>query len=216
VRTTYTLLRHFLVSYGWWRTVRERRSVDADGNPLPWFTYPAIDYLSPLDFSGADVFEYGAGASTLFWAARARRVVSLETDRDWYARLLPQLPANSELKFISAQLPDYALEIRAHGRFDVIVIDGPGQTRLECAAAAADQLKPGGMIILDNSDLVPLSTALLRGKGLLQVDMTGFTPIAANAQCTSFFFSRDASFVTADGIQPRQSVAQTQHAWKDL
>lgn len=213
LRTTYTLIRNFLVLYGWWRAIRERRSVDARGNPIPWYSYPAIDFLKPLDFSQASIFEYGAGASTLFWAARAKRVVSVETDRGWYERLLPKLPANCELEWISVKLPEYAESIRAYGLFDVIVIDGPGETRTACTEIAPTQLKPGGMIILDNSDQLPHCTVRLRERDFLQADMTGFAPLSAVAQSTSFFFARDAHFVSHDSVQPHRSVAATDPIW---
>lgn len=55
---------------------------DKDGGPVPWYTYPAVDFLSMLDFSDARVCEYGGGQSTLWWAARAKSVLSIEQDRD--------------------------------------------------------------------------------------------------------------------------------------
>ena len=49
------------------KSVVAQRPVDADGRPLPWYTYPAIEYLEQLDFRDRTVFEFGSGASTLFW-----------------------------------------------------------------------------------------------------------------------------------------------------
>ncbi len=213
VNATYTLARNFLGLYGWLRAFREKRCVDAKGNPLPWYTYPAIDFLTPLDFSRASIFEYGAGASTLFWGARAQRVVSIETDRGWHEKLLPQLAANCTLVHLSAKLPAYADEIRAHGLFDVIVIDGPGETREACAEIAPAHLNRGGMIIFDNSDQLPHCAALLRQPDLLQVDFTGFAPMTPFAQSTSIFFRRDAQWITRDNIQPHRSVAASDSRW---
>lgn len=58
--------------YGQLRTMEKWECVDKDGNSIPWFTYPAIEYLSHLDLSGCSVFEYGSGFSTLFWLQRVK------------------------------------------------------------------------------------------------------------------------------------------------
>ena len=65
--------------------------------PIPWFTYPAIDYIRQLDLSEKTIFEWGAGFSTLFWSSRAKSVISVETDPLWYSLLKPQLASNCEL-----------------------------------------------------------------------------------------------------------------------
>src|SRR3954471_19133862 len=45
--------------YGHLRTVLHRNCLDAAERPIPWYTYPAVEYLKQLDFSRARVFEYG-------------------------------------------------------------------------------------------------------------------------------------------------------------
>ena len=49
------------------RTIDEKVCVDRDGNPLPWYTYPAIEYLSQFDYGEKTIFEFGCGYSSLFW-----------------------------------------------------------------------------------------------------------------------------------------------------
>jgi hypothetical protein len=172
------------------------QAVDADGHAVPWYTYPAIEYLRQLDFSDKTVFEYGSGNSTLFWGASARRVVSVEEDERWSVALAPKLPSNCELVF-EPDLARYVDVIRRYPEgFDVIVVDGAsrGRTRLKCSRVALECLRPGGLIILDNSDWLPESSRVLRESGLIQVDMTGFVPIAGHTQTTSLFFHRE--FVT--------------------
>lgn len=59
----YALLKTawaFNVEFGFLRTTLTRKCQDAAGNWLPWYTYPAIEYLKQLDFSQKTVFEYGA------------------------------------------------------------------------------------------------------------------------------------------------------------
>lgn len=50
--------------YGYDLSARTNSCVDADGDPIPWYTYPAIEYLAGLSFTGKDVWEYGCGNST--------------------------------------------------------------------------------------------------------------------------------------------------------
>ena len=68
------------------RTINEKICIDRDGNPIPWYTYPAIEYLSQFDVTDKDVFEFGCGNSSLFWADRARLVTSIEDNPDWFAK----------------------------------------------------------------------------------------------------------------------------------
>jgi hypothetical protein len=51
-------------------------------------------------------------------------------------------------------------------------------------------VRPGGFVILDNTDSLPESSRVLRESGLFQVDMKGFVPGNAASQTTTFFFHR--------------------------
>lgn len=189
VRETIWVYRTLSGAFGHWRSLRERACVARDGGPLPWYTYPAIEYLEQLDLSDKSVFEYGSGNSTRYWASRCRTLVSVEDHPEWYARVRPQLPPHVD--YLLVQGPEqYAGAIRRYpNRFDVIIIDG--NYRLECARVALDALAPGGFIILDNSDWHERSATVLHGSDLLHVSMSGFGPMLPYTWATSFFFSRD-------------------------
>jgi hypothetical protein len=202
--------------YGYLSTVLTGSCIDAERRPIPWYTYSAVEYLKQLDFSDSTVFEYGSGNSTLFWATRARRVVSVEDDEAWYRKLAPQLPANCEL-VLETDLRAYvdAITRYPHG-FDVIVVDGAarGGTRLRCTRNAVPALRAGGMIVLDNSDWLPRSAALMREHGLIQVDMAGFTPIVARTQTTSLFLHRECRFPPRAARQPVHSPGAERKVWE--
>lgn len=57
--------RSLASGYGQWVSIRDWHAVDGAGQPVPWYTYPATEYLSHLDLSVLSVFEYGSGNSTL-------------------------------------------------------------------------------------------------------------------------------------------------------
>ena len=190
--------------------------IDAAGAPIPWYTYPAIEYLRQLDFSDADVFEFGSGHSTLFWAARARHVVSVEDDRAWYDVLSRRLPPNAEL-ILETDLYAYPRVIeRRDARYDVIVVDGAarGNTRLKCAKRAVTALREGGLLILDNADWLPESARHLREAGLIQVDMTGLGPVNGYAWTTTLFFHRGFNRQPRSGRQPEAGVGSWPQTWE--
>lgn len=77
---------------------------DGAGKPIPWYTYPAVDFLEKLVRPEWSVFEYGAGNSTLWWRERCKRVTSVEHDREWTDFLLKRHP-EIDVKFISRRPP---------------------------------------------------------------------------------------------------------------
>ena len=189
------------------RSIDEKVCIDKDGNPIPWYTYPAIEYLAQFDYSKLKIFEFGCGYSSAFWAERAERVVSIEDKTDWFEKW------KSEFKYKNLDIrwrdegEGYETAIFEDGeKYDVIVIDG--KRRTECAAAAVKALAGGGMIILDDSDRINTSeeyvkaVKILREKDLLQVDFYGFCPMNCYTKATSVFFSRDWNFVSKNKVQP--------------
>jgi hypothetical protein len=168
---------------------RLSRAVNAAGEPIPWYTYPAIEYLSQLDARDLSVFEFGTGSSSLFWAARARRVYAVENDPAWHARIAAQRPPNLQLFLREAKDGYVACLAEQQERFDLIVIDG--RWRRACARLAPQHLREGGLLVLDNSDWHPLTAADLRAAGFLQIDFSGFGPLNAYAWTTSLFLRAD-------------------------
>jgi hypothetical protein len=216
VRILSQFLYGALYEYGWLHSLKEGKPVDRLGGALPWFSYPCIDFLKQLDYREKSIFEWGAGHSTLFWSARAKRVVSIEHDPDWYAYLRPLLADNCELFLSTIDNEVYVDKIRDYPEgFDVIVIDGTYLGRVAGSKIAREHLKEGGFVILDNSDQSLQSARVLRDAGLLQVDFTGFCPGNGYAQTTSIFFDRNYYFHTTDEVQPHQSPAQPNPPWLD-
>jgi hypothetical protein len=215
-RLSVRAARTLIFTYGHLNSVSKRRSIDARGEPIPWYTYPAIEYIKQLDFSDKTIFEYGAGNSTIFWSRNAGRVVSVEHDEGWYQTVSRQVTAAATVIF-EPDLESFVSTItRVPGRFDVIIVDGParGRTRLKCCNVARGCLNEGGLIILDNSDWLPESTAFLRSTGLLQVDMTGFAPLNASTGTTSFFFDRGFDVRPKSERQPMHGIGSLAFDWE--
>ena len=183
LRTQGRNFKSLAQGYGQWLSIRGCNSVDKEGQPIPWYTYPTIEYLSHLELSTLRVFEYGSGNSTLWWAARVSHVTSVEDDRGWYDKI------KSSLNF---QNVDYRLARNsreyfsmATNDFDIYIVDGTH--RRECLEHVAS-LESGMMLILDNSDWYPKSVSFLQEElGWMQVDFHGFGPINNYTWTTSVF-----------------------------
>ena len=193
------------------RSMNEKVCVDKNGNPIPWYTYPAIEYLSQFDYRSKKVFEYGTGYSSMYWSKRAQKVISIEDNPEWFAKFSSEFKADNWQMRYFPDTEEYENAVFADGeKYDVIVIDG--RRRAECAACAVKALSAGGMVILDDSDRVNTSLEYagaiknLRQANLLQVDFYGFCPLNNYTKTTSIFFARDFNFATLSDIQPVNGI----------
>jgi len=76
----------------WTTALAPGRSSLADRSP--WLTFRAIDELDRIVNRDMTVFEYGSGGSTLFFADRAARVVSVEHVPAWHEKVTGFLNAS--------------------------------------------------------------------------------------------------------------------------
>lgn len=185
---SFRLYRILSADYGYLRSAATMSSVDAKGNPIPWITYPAIEFIKQLDLSDRTLFEYGCGGSTVFWSRVVKRVDSVEHEADFYNLFRPHVPDNCTLT-LEVYPDDYVRAPEKNGPYDIIVIDG--HSRVRCSEIAPRYLKSGGLIILDNSDWFSDASANLRNADLIEVDMAGMGPISDFVSTTSFYFHRE-------------------------
>lgn len=216
-----------LYDHGYFASIHSGKHRDRNKNYLPWFSYPAIEALGNWNLADKRVFEYGAGYSTLYWASRAREVVSVEHNRAWYEKIATLAPQNVRLipalieKDEAEPSPELRQQFKAYagaidGSFHVIVIDGYARSRVryQCAQMALGHLESNGLIILDNSDWLPASALFLRRAGLIEVDFNGPAPGNDHTQTTSFFFTREFNFQPAGPRQPRMPVGGRPDNWE--
>jgi hypothetical protein len=183
---TLWILNYIANTLGGHKSFISKLPVDKVGHPLPWYTYPAIEYFQQLDFSKCDIFEYGSGNSSKFWSQRAQTITSVESDPNWYESSNNDLCRNQKL-FLMTEKPEYINSIHINNcLFDLIIIDG--LYRFNCAMEAVKRIKKGGLIILDNSDWWPNTAKLLRDAGFNQIDFIGPGPLNSYAWSTSIYF----------------------------
>jgi hypothetical protein len=127
------------------------------------------------------VFEYGSGGSTRFWLSRGAQCVSIEHDPDWFKvvrgrlgaakidyRLIepqptiettggrgpadPEAYASDDERYRGLSFRKYASAIDefAAGHFHIVLVDG--RARPSCLAHAADKVRAGGLLVLDNAE----------------------------------------------------------------
>lgn len=189
IRRAARLAQSEIVQTGWVRSERAQEAVDANGSPLPWLPYPAIRFLDERTPPSAEVFEYGMGSSTLWWAQRVRSVIACEHDPVWFEKIKARLPQNASGVLHSVESENYVEAARASGRlFDVVVIDG--RRRVQCAKRSLSALSPGGVIVWDNADREYYSAgfASLKAAGFRRLDLWGFGPLSFRNYCTAIFY----------------------------
>jgi len=195
---------HFSFETGHLRSSLKSGAVDRHGQPLPWYTYPAIQTLLRKDFSQMRVLEWGGGQSTLFWAKRAGTVTTLESDPEWYDWLSEKLSSKVSLHLVKEDISDAEEYLRGKN-FEIIVIDG--LDRWKCAKRSVDLLAHDGLLIVDDAErnCGPKPgygfIELYREAGLSRIDFFGYSPGNTTQHCTSMFF-RDSCFLIRDGRHP--------------
>lgn len=167
-------------------------SEDANGNPIPWMSYPAIEYLEKNLNSNHDIFEFGLGSSSLFFAKRVKSVMSLETNPKWLKIIKSKVFTNNiEVILMENGLIDdnYQKVAKNCGKkFDFIIIDSI--KRFQCAQNSIEALKEGGKIILDDSerDHYYKIFNFFKEKGFQKQDFIGIAPGQVRVKNTTVFY----------------------------
>lgn len=121
---------------------------------------PIVQYVvEHIMADGGDVFEYGSGHSTL-WFAGFADVVTVEHDEEWYnevVRALDEAGLEADHHLVpSADIPGV---IDDYGMFDLILVDCWDDERIPAVMAAMRHVKPGGWLLLDDANWPQLAQA---------------------------------------------------------
>ena len=176
---------------GWFRSAWKESSVSKNGNPIPWITYAAIYFLENKINKGHSVYEYGSGNSTLWWAKKAKSVISVENDKFWQQKVSKTLPKNAQVIFRPLG-KEYSNSISEQkNNFDIVIVDG--RQRVDCALASVNKLNNKGIIVWDNSDRDRYKSGIqkIEKKGFKRIDFYGPAPIDNMAAVTSVFYRED-------------------------
>lgn len=164
----------YWLSHPWQAVARLRTAIHDHRHPeAPWFS-PAAVRLLRRALNGGAGFEWGSGRSTKWLAQRLDSLVSVEHDPRWFSEVSRQLEdakvSNVELLHVASEHPaesahgvDFPVKPRyaaaidgyADEAFDFIVVDG--LYRQLCIASAVPKLKPGGLLLADDTHRLPLA-----------------------------------------------------------
>ena len=104
-----------------------------EGRALPWLPYAVTRWLEQYLKPDMRVFEYGAGASTLFFASRVKELISAEHDAEWFNQLKELLqtknPIRMALQNLSASQYSYAFADGQHHLFLIPPEEGQAADR---------------------------------------------------------------------------------------
>ncbi len=179
----------YLLDVGWFEAFRQGMPVRHGGEPIPWTTYPFLEFIEPRIRGTWRVFEYGCGNSTLFWAARVATVRAVEHDAEWAKRIRSLLLPSAQIVHAVQGTAAYADAVRDGAPWDLVVVDGVD--RNDCLERAVEALAPGGVIVLDDSERPEYRTERLVQRGFRRIDFWGISAGYWYRKCTTVFYRND-------------------------
>jgi len=182
--------QEYIHQTGWFNSAKTRQSVNKNGQPLAWFTYPFINFITPRLSKNITVYEYGSGNGTLWWAKHVKHVTAMEHHQGWAEKISKNAPNNvTILQADLAPQGNYASAInQSNKKYDIIVVDG--RERVNCAINAASALSKKGVIIWDNSEREHYIQGMeeLAKNGFKRLDFWGMVAINSTISCTTVFY----------------------------
>jgi len=117
----------------------------------PWLGEKVIERLAEIITADFEIVEHGSGGSTIWFAQRAKRVLSFEHNPLWYKAIVREVPGNAIVFLNSSRnVPPALLD---YEQFDMLQIDGePIEDRKDWINKCLEIVKPGGYVILDNAN----------------------------------------------------------------
>jgi hypothetical protein len=153
---------------------RLQRALWARRHPAaPWLTRGAVRFLIDWLRRSDQLVEFGSGRSTVWFAQRVKRVISIESSPEWHAKvrqLLPRGAAEVDLRLATDEESYVFAATAALGtdQADVILVDGA--FRAPCALWAIGHLAAGGLLVIDNANWYLPSSSVAPGSVPLNGD----------------------------------------------
>lgn len=126
---------------------------------FPFYHPEAVVFLASIIKPDWKILETGCGSSTIWFADRAKKVVSFEHSFIWFNRVYELLREKKNKNVVLWHRTDYPKEGLAkdvygfkENEFDLVAIDGNLQSRNRSVQTAMPFLKSGGYLLLDDSE----------------------------------------------------------------
>jgi len=183
----------YLKDIGWIESFKNQLPMDKEENPLPWVTYSFIDFISDRLTNEMNIFEYGSGNSTLWYAQRVNSVTSVEHDKEWFEKIKNSMPENVNInyqKLIKNEKYSHFTS-QSSEKFDIVIVDG--RDRVNCILNSINSLNNNGVIVLDDSEREYYLKGIkfLLTNGFKKIDFWGISPGLFYKKCTTIFYKED-------------------------
>jgi len=183
----------YLKDIGWINSFKYQMPIDKDSNPLPWVTYGFIDFISDRLNTTMDIFEFGSGNSTLWYASKAKNIISVEHDNVWFEKIKKTMPKNVNIYYEKLLYDgEYSKFANALDRkFDIVIVDG--RDRVNCMKNAINAIKENGVIVLDDSERKQYREGIdfLLNKDFKKIDFWGISPGLFYRKNTTVFYKNN-------------------------
>jgi hypothetical protein len=183
----------YLYDEGWIRSYLEKNVIDLNGNPKPWLTFTATQFLEERLNNKLDLFEFGGGNSTLFWAKKCNSVNTVEHDLEWFNKIKGNKIANVEMYYQELEYDSEYCRFpnKLDKEFDIIIVDG--RDRVNCCKNSINSLRSSGVIVLDDSirpRYIEASNYLI-AHGFRKLNFWGMEALYTHKTCTTIFYKED-------------------------
>lgn len=180
-----------LKNNGWFLSYLKISPVNLKGEPIPWITYPAINFLEKRlkNLTVNNVFEYGSGNSSLWWTKFSSNTFSVEHDQSWFKTVNQTKTQNLNIYLEELNSEEYINKSNLlNTKFEIIVVDG--RRRVECAKRSINALTDNGILILDNSNREEYKEIFdfYKSKNFKHIEFIGMTPMGVEESETTIFY----------------------------
>ena len=178
---------------------------------MPYLPYCVIGYLEKRLHPQTVAFEYGGGGSTLWLAKRVGSLTTVEHDACWfnsiqeemrkapdvnctlllrepqYESASPSPSPGDSINYGSSMCPgsfeEYAKAIDPFpdSSFDLVLVDG--RSRAACLVHAAPKVRPGGLLVLDDSHREHYRPGMKTLRPWMRKDFWGIRPFRSKPGC---------------------------------
>ena len=183
----------YLKEIGWINSFKHQIPIDKDDNPLPWVTYSFIDFISDRLNKAMDVFEFGSGNSTLWYADKVSTVTSVEHDNTWFEKIKENMPGDVHIYYkeliYDGEYSKFTNTLDK--KFDIVIVDG--RDRVNCIKNSINSIKENGVIILDDSERESYIEGVnfLLNNNFKKIDFWGISPGLFYKKNTTIFYKID-------------------------
>ncbi|KKM98962.1 hypothetical protein LCGC14_1152650 [marine sediment metagenome] len=128
---------------------------------IPYMDAMHAEWLREYAEDAESILEWGRGGSTI-WLAQITEgtICSIEHDQTWHQRIHNLLAGLTAADLQLAKVEEWVYcthdgYCNQTGQYDLAFIDGKAEWRLDCLAACAKCVKPGGHIFMHDSQRYP-------------------------------------------------------------